>query len=182
MLIHVGSENPVKIQAVQLALQNYERFKWAEIKGVKVHSGVSPQPKNILETLAGAEKRAKEAFHDCDYSVGLESGTIILPSHPEPRYLEQTICAFYDGKETGLGFSPAFEIPFVIAGMLREENLDLEQACLRAGLTHNPRVGQAEGIIGILTHDIVDRTAYTIPAIQMALTRLQNPELYTRRY
>ena len=66
--------------------------------------------------------------------------------------------------------------------MLREENLDLEQACLRAGLTHNPGVGQAEGIIGILTHGIVDRTAYTIPAIQMALTRLQNPKLYTRRY
>ena len=95
--------------------------------------------------------------------------------------MEQTICAFYDGVRIGIGFSPAFEIPPFMARMLMEDHVDLEQACCRAGLTRNQKVGQDEGMIGILTHGVVDRTAYTIPAIQMALTQFQNLELYARR-
>ena len=79
MRIHVGSENPVKLNAVRIAVWYYRQFQGAEIKGINVNSGVSPQPKNVLETMLGAENRARAAFQNCDYSVGLESGTIFLP-------------------------------------------------------------------------------------------------------
>lgn len=181
MRIHVGSRNPVKLNAVKIALWYYPQFRSAEIKWITVDSGVSPQPKNILETMLGAETRARAAFRNCDYSIGLESGTMVLPLPNGTRYVEQTICAFYDGTRMGIGFSPAFEIPPLMARMLMEDHVDLEQASCRAGLTHKQKLGQEEGIIGILTHGVVDRTAYTIPAIHMALTTFQNPELYARR-
>ena len=181
MIIRVGSENRNKIEAVRQVIQNYDFLKLAGVEGCKVDSGVSEQPSSLEETIQGATNRAKNAFQNCNYSIGLESGMIPVYIEGKKRYFQHTVCSIYDGKKHGLGFSPAFELPPKVAKFMLEGK-DLEQATLNSGLTSNPRIGKAEGIIGILTQGKVTRMDYTKPAIQMVLIHLQNPELYPNEH
>ncbi len=177
MIIAVGSQNRNKIEAVQEVIQEYDFLHAAEVIGREVSSGVSRQPRSLDETVAGAQQRARAAFVNCDYSIGLESGLIVIVN-PVGRYLEHTVCALYDGRRYSLGFSAAFELPPKIVTLIFGEGYDLEQASLKVGLTANPQLGNAEGLIGILTQGKVSRKEYTKPAIRMALIGLQQPGLY----
>ena len=103
----VGSENIIKIEAVRQALSGYDLLKNASIEGCKAESNVSEQPFSLEETIQGAINRAINAFWGCDYSVGLESGTISTSVGNNKRYFEQTICSIYNGNRHGLGISPA---------------------------------------------------------------------------
>ncbi len=172
MKIHVGSKNPVKIQAVEEVLGEYSHFHHAIIIPVDALSEVSKQPHSFEETLEGAKNRAENAFHYCNYSLGIESG-IIIPADS----LEATICTIYDGKKHSFGLSPSFQIPPAIARLLAEGH-DLAEATYKLELTTNPKLGSAEGIIGLLTHSRVTRKDYTKQAIHMALIKILNPELY----
>ena len=180
MIIKVGSENIVKIEAVRQALSGYDLLKNASIEGCKAESNVSEQPSSLEETVQGTINRAINAFWGCDYSVGLESGTISTSVGNNKRYFEQTICSIYNGNRHGLGFSPAFELPLEIIKLINS-GMNLEKATKELGLTDNPRIGRAEGIIGILTRGKSTRIDYTKPAIIMAMIQLQNPELYLAR-
>ena len=72
MKIIVGSQNPVKIKAVENSFQKV--FGNCEIAGALVRSGVSDMPMSFKETVEGAKIRAKEAIVDADFGVGLEGG------------------------------------------------------------------------------------------------------------
>lgn len=177
MIIKVGSENSIKIEAVRRALSNYNLFKNASIEGSKTESNVSEQPFSLEETIQGAINRAEKAFRNCDYSVGLESGIILTSLWKDKRYFEHTICSIYDGHRHSLGFSPAFELPQEIMKLINS-GMNLEEATKELGLTNNSRIGRAEGIIGILTHGKSTRIDYTKQAIMMAMIPYQNLELY----
>ena len=181
MIIHVGSHNRVKIEAVRTAILQYSFLTNAQGLSMPAQSSVSDQPKSIDETVTGAKNRALNAFPGSKYSIGLESGMIILSQPGVTYYFEHTVCAIYDGSQFYLGFSPAFPLPLKVASLLIEQGLDLEQACVATKLSDNKDLGQAEGIIGCLSKGIVTRLEYTIPAITMALIGLQNQELYIRR-
>ena len=79
MKINVGSTNETKLRAVKEVVKLYDFLSGANIISVKVLSGVSDQPKSLDETVLGAMNRARRAFKDCDYSVGLESGLMYVP-------------------------------------------------------------------------------------------------------
>ncbi|MBS3123925.1 inosine/xanthosine triphosphatase [Candidatus Woesearchaeota archaeon] len=179
MIINVGSLNTVKIRAVCEAIKSYHQFDKATVIGIKVDSQVSNQPFNLEETMQGAKNRAQLAFQDCEYSVGLESGTICLPVSAKSIYLELTACAVYDGNGFGVGLSPAFQLPSDLVTRLKKGE-DLEQASLYCRYTKNPDIGQYEGIIGVLSDGIFDRLSYTVPAVKMALIRYldSNKEKY----
>lgn len=179
MIIRVGSENKVKIEAVRQALSIYDPFKSASIEGSKAVSNVSEQPFSLEETIQGTINRAESVFWNCDYSIGLESGIISTSFRKDKRYFEHTVCSIYDGNRHSLGFSPAFELPPEIIKLINS-GMDLEEATKELGLTDNPRIGRAEGIIGILTHGKATRIDYTKPAIIMAMIQHQNPELYNK--
>lgn len=171
MKINVGSKNDVKIVAVKEAVRDYDFLSGAEISGVYACSDVSEQPKSIDETIRGAMIRAKNAFKDCEYSFGIEDG-LMQVSNTKTNYMNICACVIYDGQNFHIGLSSAFEYPDNVTKLVFKEGLDINQAFYKIGLTKNPKVGSAEGAIGILTHGRLLRKEYTKQAITMALIHL----------
>jgi len=160
MKVAVGSRNPVKVRAVRRALS---RFFNAEVFGVEVSSGVSPQPMGFEETFRGALNRAKSAYTQADWGVGIEAGLIYI--EPPGNYFDIQICVIYDGSiSTGLG--PGFVYPpKVIEEVLegREVGEVMEE------LTGIEDIGKKIGAIGYLTTGKVTREEITEQSVLMAL-------------
>lgn len=175
--IRVGSLNQVKVGAVRQILQDYARLAHASVDGVRAESGVPAQPTSLEETVRGATNRARNAFRDCEYAVGLESGLMRVPGS-KTGYMDVCVCAIYDGKEFHFGLSSAWESPDKkILQMITEGGMEMDQAINWAGLTRNPAVGSEEGAIGILTRGRLNRREHAMQALRTALIHLDNPSL-----
>lgn len=179
MKINVGSGNEIKIKAVREAVLCYDFLSGAEVFGMEVSSEVSIQPKSIGEIICGAKNRAKNAFRDCDYSFGIESGLMQVP-HTKTGFMNVCACAIYDGCEYYAGLSSAFEYPPEITRLVLENEFDISRAFYLSGLTKNPKIGTAEGSVGILTKDRLMRKEYIKQAVAMALIPVENKELYKK--
>ena len=177
MKINIGSKNKSKTDALKEILKEYPDFLNAEIVCKEVDSGVSGQPKSLEETIDGAKKRAKNAFDECELSVGLESGLMKVPE-TKTGYMDVTVCAIYDGKSFHLGLSSAFEYPIELTKYVLEKNAELSDAYRDLGFTKEQKIGEGQGIIGVLTKGRLDRKEYTKQAIRTALIHLENKELY----
>jgi len=177
MKINVGTLNPAKIEAVRDTIKDYEMFKGAEVFGFDVKSGVSEQPKTLEETIIGAMNRSKRCFEGGQYGFGIESGLFEVP-YTKTGKMDMCICSIWDGHNAHIGMSQGFEFPPAIMKMIKESDIDANEAYFRAGLTPLRKIGSAEGIIGHLTKGRVTRQDYTKAAIQMALIHLENKELY----
>lgn len=179
MNINVGSKNPQKVGAVEELAAVYDIWQGAEIVGFGVSSAVSDQPLSLEETVRGAINRAKAAFgeRECVYAVGLESGLMEIP-YTKSGYMDFCACAIYDGANIHLGFSSCFEYPPKVVQLVKERGLEIDGAVRELGITDNPRIGYAEGMIGYLTQGRVSRKEYTKQSIQMALIHLENKEWY----
>lgn len=173
MIIRVGSANQNKIEAVRSTLKLYEIFKDAEVIGVKAYSGVADQPKTLEETIRGAKNRAKEAFGDCTYSFGIESGVMEVP-YTKTGYMDFTSCVIYDGTNFYIGLSPALETPQRVMRYIFEQGMNFNDAFYEAGLTSNKTLGEAEGFVGLLTKNRLTRKSYTQQAIICAMVHLEN--------
>jgi inosine/xanthosine triphosphatase len=173
MKINVASQNKSKVEAVKEILLDYPHLVHAEIISMSTESGVANQPKSLDETMQGAMNRAKGAWKDCDYSIGLESGLMHVPMS-NTGYMDVCVCAIYDGKEFHFGFSSAWEFPDrKITDLMIKDGLDMSEAINKAGLTNNPKVGSEEGAIGILTKGRMDRKEYTKQALRTALIHIE---------
>lgn len=177
MKVKVGSKNTVKIEAVRETLRDYPKFSESKIEGISVDSGVSDQPKTLKETIDGARNRAENSFDECEYGFGVESGLMKVPG-TKTGIMNITVCAIYDGKQYHVGTAPAFEYPPEVTRLVFEENLNINQAFYRAGLTDNPKLGNEEGVIGVLTKRRMDRKEVTKQAVVMALIHLEHSDLY----
>lgn len=171
MVIHVGSGNPVKLQAIREVMTSCAQFRHAEFVPTPVPSGVPDQPLGFVQTLLGAKNRARAAFDGCDYSVALESGLIPVPEC-RTGYMNLTACAIFDGQDIFVGLGPAFELPDEVTRLVVDKGMELDPAVKKAGLTDNERIGYAQGIIGILSQGRVTRLDYSKPAVSMALVRM----------
>lgn len=177
MTINVGTKNPAKIEAVQEIIQDYDFLKDAKVVSVEVDSGISAQPLTLEETIRGAMNRAKNAFRDCDYSFGLESGLFPVP-YTKSGYMDTGVCAIYDGRQYHLGLSAPYEYPKKVTQLVVEQGMNISQASRTVGLTEHEYIGHAEGTVGIITKGRVTRKDYTKQAILTALIHLENPDLY----
>lgn len=180
MIIAIGSTNKIKVQAVEEVAREYSIIADAELLSFEVSSGVSEQPLSLNETVQGAKNRAKNAFEacgQCKYSIGLESGLMEI-AESKTGFMEFSVCCIYDGQEFYFGQSCAFELPQQIIDLITNQKLDLCEACYQLGLTSNPQLGAAEGIIGILTKGRITRKDYTKQSIMTALIQLENAEVY----
>jgi non-canonical (house-cleaning) NTP pyrophosphatase len=83
-----------------------------------------------------------------------------------------TVCAIYNGKAFFHGTGPAFELPEDITGYVINDKMELDEAVKKSGLSDNPRIGYSQGIIGIMSKNVVTRRDYMIPAVQMAIISL----------
>jgi len=179
MKINIGSQNKTKIAAVKDVVALYpELFGGADIEGVAIEIEEFGHPKSIKETVTGAIERAKKAFLDCNYSIGLEGGLIEVP-FSTTGFMEVGACAIYDGKNCYTGLSPAFEWPKRVTEMIISGEADASQAFKMLDLTKHEKLGAVDGgIIGFLSKGRLTREEFTKQSIIMALIQLEHPELY----
>ena len=176
MIIHVGSMNPVKVDAVKEAILDYLGFSYALVIAKDVSSGVSKQPLSIEEIVRGAVNRAKNAFDGWDYSFGIESGLMAVP-YAKSGYVNISACAIFDGSEQYLGLSSAFEYPVAVIGLVKS-GMDVDEAFYSLGLTSDPRIGYSLGAINVLTMGRINRKELIKQGIMMAMAHLENKTLY----
>ncbi|TSC60416.1 MAG: hypothetical protein LiPW15_294 [Parcubacteria group bacterium LiPW_15] len=173
MKIVVGSKNSVKVDALKEIILKYPDLEHAEVSALEVDSKVSAQPKSLEETIRGAMNRAIGSFADCDYSFGIEAGLMVVPN-TKTGHMNVCACAIYDGKGFHLGLSSAWEAPKKVVECMLKDGLDMNQAVFKTGLTTNPHIGSAEGLVGIITKGRLNRKEYTKEAIRAALIHIEN--------
>lgn len=173
MKINIGSKSAAKVSALKELLREYDFLSEAEVVPVSVASNVSEQPKSLEETVQGAINRAKNAFRDCDYSVGIESGIASVPQ-AKRGFMNICACVVYDGRQHHLGLSSAFEYPERVVDHMIGEGLSLAQAFHKAGYAESPEIVAKNGVISFLTKGRIDRKEYTKQSIINALIHLEN--------
>jgi inosine/xanthosine triphosphatase len=177
MRFAVGSTNNTKIDAVTEALENSAHFSDAKVFGTGVAVELYGHPKTLEETIAGARDRARQAFNQCDYSVGIEGGLMSVP-YTKTGFMEVAACAIYDGATFHIGLSPAYEWPQAVLDGILKEGLDGSQAMRQAGITNLEKIGAGPGAVGVFSKGRLDRKEFNKSAVIMALFHLENPEHY----
>lgn len=176
MKILVGSQNPVKIEAVREAFAQY--FDHVEVIGREVDSKVPAQPVNE-DTFTGAENRVL-ALRDlnaaeklgADFFAGIEGGIIQLYG----RWFAFGCMAIGDRQERlDFGTSPLFELPEAIIQELLAGK-ELGHVIDHLAADHNTK--QKGGAIGFLTQGVMDRKALYVQGLIVALVPFVNESLY----
>jgi len=173
----VASTNPVKIRATVDAFRQAFPDESFAARSVVVASGVRDQPLGDDETLAGATRRAElaaAAVPEGDYWVGIEGGV---------AWLQGELAAFAwivvrSRSAVGKSRTGTFFVPEAVARRVSAgEELGVANDVV-FGTTNSKR---ESGAIGLLTGDVVDRTALYRHAVILALVPFLNPALYALR-
>jgi len=171
MKVHVGTGNPIKVNAVQAAFETVYSQQPLAVRAVPVESGVPSQPFGDA-VIRGAKRRATRALGDAEFGVGIEAGLIQLPGCDRP--LNVQVCVIVDrvGRMT-VGHGPGFELPTTVMEELRAGST-LNRAMSR--LTGVPEIKETIGAVGVLSGGRIDRLAITRDAVLMALIpRIDDP-------
>lgn len=175
--IILASENPVKAQAVSKGFQKMFPFETFRVETVSAPSEVRAQPLSSQETLSGAENRALNAKRirpDADFWVGIEGGV------EEENNGEMAAFAWVvilGESAIGKGKTGTFFLPPKVAQLIRQGK-ELGEADDIVFNRINSK--QANGAIGLLTDNVIDRAALYEHAVIMALVPFKNPDLYPR--
>lgn len=170
----VASKNPVKVQCAQQGFEKVFSSDEILVEGVSVASGVSDQPMSDQETLTGAKNRAenaKRAYPHADYWVGIEGGIA------EPYGSMEAFAWVYilSRDRAGKARTASFDLPPKIRSLIHE-GIELGVADDMVFKRSNSK--QKNGAVGILTHDLINRSEYYEPAVILALIPFVNTELY----
>lgn len=173
MNVFVGSTNPVKINAVTIAIS--EEFPEAKVIGLEVKSGVSSQPRSDEETRKGAINRAQAALDTAPLElrnsdknsilgVGLEGG--VFEDESGELWSTVWVCVVDSDGNHYESCGARFKIPQLIAKPIKDGG---EMGPVVDKIIGGPSVRQSGGAIGVITKNFIDRTEeYTIIA-KMAL-------------
>jgi inosine/xanthosine triphosphatase len=171
--IVVASENPVKIEAVQRGFARMFPDSPLELKGVSVPSGVSDQPMTDEETLRGAKNRAfnaRQAVPSADYWIGIEGGV----HETGDAFLVFAWAFILSQDRNGYARSGAFVLPDEVARLVCN-GIELGDADDAVFGRDNSK--QANGAVGLLTNDIIDRAEYYAHTVVLALIPFVNANL-----
>lgn len=176
----VASHNPVKISAAREGFSGMFPSQAFSFIGLSVPSGVADQPMTDAETLQGARNRARnarEAKPEADYWVGIEGGVddsgdametfawvVVLGKQSESTKSERM----------GRARTAAFFQPEEVARLVRS-GIELGPAGDQVFGSENSK--QHSGSIGLLTGDLINRSAYYVPAVIGALIPFRNSTL-----
>lgn len=151
-----------------------------DVRGITVSSGVSDQPFSSQETLLGAFNRAQAAraqAPDAQFWVGIEGG---VSAAQEGEFTQAELWAFawvviLKGDQVGKGRTGTFALPPRVADLVHQ-GIELGTADdLVFGRTNSK---QENGAVGLLTENVIDRTAFYLQAVILALIPFKNPGLY----
>jgi inosine/xanthosine triphosphatase len=173
--IVIASQNPVKIDAARLGFQSMFPDEDFHLQAVSAPSGVRAQPMSSQETMIGAANRAKAAQklrQDADFWVGIEGG---IEAEGEELAAFAWI-VIHSANLEGKSRTGTFFLPSLVAKLIRQGK-ELGEADDIVFNQSNSK--QANGAIGILTGNIIDRTALYAHAVILALVPFRNPELFT---
>jgi inosine/xanthosine triphosphatase len=154
MIVRVATANAMKVEATRKAFARF--WKKVKVVGVPVPTSVSPQPISFGEILRGARQRARGAFGECDFAVGIEAGVFRVAA-VAPHPFQITLACVFDGGREGLGAGPFYEVP---RGMVRAV------------------VAADTGSVSVVTKGKVTREQVTRDAVVMALAPFVSGELY----
>ncbi|KKU02954.1 MAG: NTPase [Candidatus Amesbacteria bacterium GW2011_GWB1_47_26] len=172
--IIVASTNPIKMEATKVGFEKMFPSSQFEVKGISIKSGVRGQPLTSAETRNGARNRAtnaRKANPQADYWVGLEGGVeeddqMFNQNHHLHLLRSVVWCAILKSGENvfGEGQPGSYALPGEICRLILEKGMEL---------------GEADGSVGILTHGVLNRDQYYSIAVELALIRYINPDLYS---
>src|SRR5271157_790563 len=144
------------------------------IRQLSVPSGVSSQPFTDQETYLGACNRVDAAFQmdpQADFWVGIEGGV-------EEQDGELSAFAWIvvrSKNRRSRSRSGTFLLPKKLVDLIRQ-GIELGEADDIVFNRSNSK--QANGAIGILTGDVIDRTELYLHAVILALVPFKNDDLY----
>ncbi len=168
----VGSQNPVKIVAVERALRRlFPQMRW-QVVGMDVSSGVSEQPMSDAETLQGARGRAhavRQARPEADLWLGIEGG--VQPQEDDLLSFAWVVALNREGRE-GRARSGTFLLPPAVAHLVRQ-GYELGLADDLVFGQHNSKQGL--GAVGLLSGGVIDRTGLYEHAVVLALLPFKHP-------
>ncbi len=167
MRVRVGSKNPVKVRGAQRAFLRFFPDREVEVEGVEVESGVPPQPVGWEEVVRGARNRARGAWEEGCYAVGLEAGLVEVGD----VYVDLHVAVLLDpeGREA-VGTSPGFQLPKEV----QERALEGEEVGeVFSELAGVEGVGRRAGAVGVLSSGVVLREDLCELATSMALISLK---------
>ncbi|PTB80163.1 Maf/Ham1 [Trichoderma longibrachiatum ATCC 18648] len=180
----VASRNPVKISAATEAFRGMFPSAKFSFTGLSVPSGVADQPMTDAETLQGARNRAqnaRDAEPQAEYWVGIEGGVDDSGGSMETFAWvvvlgrTKTTGSHSGGVERmGRARTAAFFQPEEVARLVRG-GMELGPAGDQVFGSENSR--QHSGSIGLLTGDLINRSAYYVPAVIAALIPFRNSRL-----
>lgn len=177
--VGVGSGNPVKRRAVELALGAAADADLpgdptgVAVESVPVDSGVSEQPTGHAETIAGAENRAAAVLEAepgtddaaaFDLGVGIEGGVAGFDG-ADGRYLIMW-AAVTDGDRVGRAAGPSLALPADVAARIDDGE---ELAPVMDDRLGTEGVATRGGAAGALTAGRVDRAEALAAAVSGAL-------------
>ncbi len=171
--VAVGSQNPVKVGAVESAFT--KMLGECEIIGVSVPSGVSEMPMSFEEIVAGAKNRAEAALKlvGADYGVGLEGG---LDNTKLGTFLMGFVAIVDKQGAWGYSLGGGLYMPDKIVDMVKDSGRELGDVMDELRGLKNTK--QHEGCVGYFTDNLIDRKeSFEKPTIS-ALSRFKKKEWF----
>jgi inosine/xanthosine triphosphatase len=176
--ILIGSDNPVKMQAVRGAFARAFPDNTLKVTGHAVRSDVPPQPIGFDQLVAGAQARALGVLRCTDslpserFGVGIEAGLVAVPG-TVTGYFDYQIAAVADqNRRITLGSGPGFEYP---PQVIREVLGGREVGEVVGDLCQNANQKREAGAIGWLSSGLLDRAAVLELAVLLALMPRLHP-------
>jgi len=178
MNIIVASKNPVKIEATKKGFLKSFPDQSVKVEGRGAKSEVGDQPMTDKETYQGAYNRASNArlaYPEADFWVGIEGGLQVCSVSDDGDLQCFAWIVVLSADQLGKGRSGAFMVPKPVAELVKQGK-ELGDADDIVFNRSNSK--QANGLIGLLTDDLVTREDYYIEPMIYALLPFKKQELY----
>lgn len=172
----VASHNPIKVQAVLNGFRRMFPHEVINVNMVAVESGVQPQPRSDDETLLGAMNRTQNAMTltpHADYWIGIEAGVQSIGL----EMMSFSWVVVRSKGTIGKGRTGTFFLPQTVADLVRHGK-ELGEADDIVFNQSNSK--QADGAVGLLTGNVIDRAQLYEQAVILALIPFRNERLYPR--
>lgn len=154
MIVALGSKNPAKMKAAEIAFKKVFPKKTIKIIGVDVKSGISSQPMSDRQSIRGAVNRAKRALKQvkgADFGVGMEGGVHKIGK----KWFESGwICVVDKKDKIGLGTSARWEMSGKVMGKLEGKG---ELSRVFEDLARIENAKDVGGVMGLVTKNILPR-------------------------
>lgn len=154
MIVALGSKNPAKIKAAEIAFEKVFPKDKIKIVGVDAKSGISSQPMSDRQSIRGAVNRAKRALKtvkDAEFGVGMEGGVHKIGK----KWFESGWIAVVDKKgKIGLGTSARWEMSGKVMGKLEGKG-ELSRVFEELAKIENAK--DVGGVMGLVTKNLLPR-------------------------